>query len=141
MGDIKAFMRPPVAGETKEVYISKRFTDDEGKPVPFVIRAIDQDTNDSIVRKCTTKKTRNGVVVQEIDQERLSRMLVVACTVEPNFRDTALCDYYKTVDPLEVPGRMLSVGEFGRLSKAIMEINGTMDESDFAEAMEEAKNL
>lgn len=138
--DLKAFMVPSVAGETKEVYISNRFKGADGKPAPFVIRAIDQDTNDSLVRKCTTKKTKNGVVTSEVDGTKLARMLIVECTVEPNFRDSELCEYYKTINPLDVPGRMLSVGEFNRLAKAIREMNGMLEDDEFAEAMEEAKN-
>lgn len=138
--DIKTFMLPPVAGETQEVIISKRFKGADGKPAPFVIRAIDQETNDRLVKKCTTRRVKNGVSVQEVDGEKLARLLVVECTVEPNFRNTELCDFYKTVDPLDVPGRMLSVGEFQRLSRAIMELNGTLDAEDFAEAMDDAKN-
>ena len=138
--DIKTFMLPPVAGETTEVIVSKRFKGADGKPAPFVIRAIDQETNDRLVKKCTTRRVKNGVSVQEVDGEKLARLLVVECTVEPNFRNSELCDYYKTIDPLDVPGRMLSVGEFQRLSRAIMELNGTLDAEDFSEAMDEAKN-
>ena len=35
MGDIKAFLQPPVTDETQEVIISKRFKGEDGKPVPF----------------------------------------------------------------------------------------------------------
>ena len=51
MGDIKAFLQPPVLNETKEVIISKRFKDENGKPIPFVIRVIDQETNDRLIKQ------------------------------------------------------------------------------------------
>lgn len=73
---------------------------------------------------------------------KYGKLLINACVVTPNFKDSELCAYYKTVDPLEVPGRMLTVGEYNRLVRAIRELNElvTSDE-DFYELDEEAKNL
>ena len=141
MGDIKAFLQPPVLNETKEVIISKRFKDENGKPIPFVIRVIDQETNDRLIKKAT-KKGRGGPSVQGFDDMKYGKLLINACVVTPNFKDSELCAYYKTVDPLEVPGRMLTVGEYNRLVRAIRELNElvTSDE-DFDELDEEAKNL
>lgn len=142
MGDIKAFLQPPVLNETKEVIISKRFKDEKGKPVPFVIRVIDQDTNSRIAKQATKKTKMNGVIVQELDSDKYGKLLINACVVTPNFKDSQVCDYYKTMDPLDVPGRMLTVGEYNRLVKAIKELNElvTSDE-DFDDLNEEAKNL
>lgn len=141
MGDIKAFLQPPVLNETKEVIISKRFKDENGKPIPFVIRVIDQETNDRLIKQAT-KKGRGGPSVQGFDDMKYGKLLINACVVTPNFKDSELCAYYKTVDPLEVPGRMLTVGEYNRLVRAIRELNElvTSDE-DFDELDEEAKNL
>ena len=43
--------------------------------------------------------------------------------MSPDFQDSEICAYYKTMDPLEVPGRMLTVGEYNRLVNAIKELN------------------
>lgn len=51
MGDIKAFLLPPVMEETKEVVITKRAVGEDGKPVPFVIRVIDQETNNRLIKQ------------------------------------------------------------------------------------------
>ena len=65
--------------------------------------------------------------------------ILVACVVSPNFKDSELCSYYKTKDPTDVPARMLTAGEYGRLIKAVNRINGfTVDEAETLE--EEAKN-
>ena len=45
MSALKAFLQPSVAGKTKEVIVSDRFKDENGKPVPFVIKAISQEEN------------------------------------------------------------------------------------------------
>ena len=102
MADIKAFLLPPVMDETKEVVITKRAVDENGKPVPFVIRVIDQATNNRLLKQATKKNRSNGRAVQELDTDLYGKLLVGACVVQPNFKDAELCAYYKTVDPLEV---------------------------------------
>lgn len=138
MGDIKAFLQPPVMDETQEVIVSKRFKGADGKPVPFVIRVIDQETNDRLIRQASKRKKENGRSYQELDGDRYRKLLISACVVEPNFKDADLCSYYKTMDPLDVPGRMLSSGEYKRLIQAINELNGFADDDEAVE--EEAKN-
>ena len=141
MGDIKAFLQPPVMGKTKEVMVSKRFVGADGEPVPFVIRVIDQETNDRLIKQSTKKIKANGQVLQELDNIKYGKLLLAACTVEPNFKDSELCAYYKTMDPLEVPGRMLSVGEYNRLVGVIKELNELVTtEDELSELEEEVKN-
>lgn len=138
MGDIKAFLQPPVMDETQEVIVSKRFKGPDGKPVPFVIRVIDQETNDRLIRQASKRVKENGRSYQDLDGDRYRKLLIAACVVEPNFKDAEVCAYYKTVDPLDVPGRMLSSGEYKRLVQAINELNGFADDEEALE--EEAKN-
>lgn len=139
MGDIKAFLLPPVMEETKEVVITKRAKGPDGKPVPFVLRRIDQETNDKLLRRAQKKVKNNGQIIIETDNEKFGKLLVQACVVEPDFKNAEICAYYKTVDPLDVPGRMLSSGEYAKLMQEINNLNGFDD--DTAEAVEEeAKN-
>lgn len=141
MGNIKAFLQPPVMDETREVIISKRFKGADGKTVPFIIRVIDQETNNKLLRQATKKMKSNGQIMQELDSEKYGKLLVQACVVEPNFKDSELCAYYKTMDPLDVPGRMLTVGEYNRLVFAIKELNELVTSEDELSALEdEAKN-
>ena len=141
MGDIRAFLQPPVMNEEKEVVISKRFRGEDGKPVPFVIRVIDQETNGKLLKQAMRKTKLNGQIVQELDSDKYGKLLVQACVVSPDFRDAEVCAYYKTADPLDVPGRMMTVGEYNRLVKAIKELNEliTSDE-ELAALEEEVKN-
>lgn len=139
MGDIKAFLLPPVMEETKEVVITKRAKGPDGKPVPFILRRIDQETNDKLLRRAQRKVKNNGQFIIETDNEKFAKLLVQACVVEPDFKDAELCAYYKTVDPLDVPGRMLSSGEYAKLMREINDLNGFED--DMFDAIEEkAKN-
>lgn len=127
MGDIKAFLLPPVMEETKEAVITKRAKGPDGKPVPFVLRAIDQETNDKLIRRAQRTNKVNGQTVRELDTEKYGKLLISACVIEPNFKDAELCAYYKTVDPLDVPGKMLSSGEYTKLMQEINSLNGFED--------------
>ena len=141
MSDIKAFLLPPVMEETKEVVITNRAKGPDGKPIPFKLRRIDQETNSKLVKQATKKVKVNGQIMQELDNEKYGKLLVQSCVVEPNFKDSELCSYYKTLDPLEVPGRMLTVGEYNRLVYAIKELNELItSEDELAALEEEAKN-
>ena len=141
MGDIKAFLQPPVTDETQEVIISKRFKGEDGKPVPFVIRVIDQATNNRLLKRATKKGKTRKQSDQELDRTLYGKLLLEACVVSPNFTDADLCAYYKTNDPLDVPERMLSSGEYNRLIRAINRLNGFTDTDDeYEENEEEAKN-
>ena len=141
MNSIKAFLQPPIMENVEEVIVSKRFVDEEGKVRPFKVRAINQEINNRLLTKATKKRKQDGQIYTELDNAKYMAALVVACTVEPDFKNSELCAYYQTANPEDVPMRMLSTGEFARLSKKIREINGMMDEDELEEAKEEAKNL
>lgn len=137
--DLKAFMLPSVTDETKDVIISKRFVNEKGEPLPFKIRQISQEINEGLRKQCVKPIKKNGTVIgEELDAVKFSRTLLVTCTLYPNFKATELCDYYKTKDPTEVPSRMLSAGEYAKLSKEIQDFNGFNDDIDTLE--EQAKN-
>ena len=139
MGDIKAFLLPPVMEETKEVVITKRAVGEDGKPLPFKLRRIDQETNNKLVRQSQRKKKVNGQIITELDNTRFGNLLILECVIDPDFKNSELCAYYKTVDPLDVPGRMLSSGEYAKLMEEINKLNGFDD--DTADAVDEtAKN-
>ena len=123
---------------TKEIIISDRFKED-GKPVPFKIRTISQAENDALVKKAQKVDMVRGRRIQYQDDQKYTNALIVACTVQPDFRDAELCQAYGTLDPLEVPGKMLLSGETAKLVEAIMTLNGfTIQPPE--EEEEEAKN-
>ena len=137
--NIKNFLLEPVMSATEEVVITERAKDEEGNPVPFVLRRIDQDTNDRLVQRATRRERRNGQIVERFDSSFYGKLLIQACVIEPDFKDSELCQHYGTMDPLDVPSRMLSSGEYTRLMQAINRFNGFDDLT--AEAIEEdAKN-
>ena len=134
---LAAFLNPVSAEQTRQVVISKRFVGEDGNPVPFTIKTIMQKENEALRKKARRMETIRGQRVESMDSDRYNNMLIVACTVEPDFRDAELCKAYGTVDPLEVPGRMLTIGEANRLAREILDLNGF---DDLDEIEEEAKN-
>ena len=116
MSKLSAFLKPTPEGKKKEV-ILERFTDENGKVVPFVIKSIRAADNDSLVRKNTDRKTG------KFNSTTYSNQLIVACMVEPDLRSTEICDYYGTIDPNDVPGLMFTIGEKQIIQDAILEIN------------------
>ena len=126
MSKLSAFLNPVSAEQEREVVISNRFQDEKGNPVPFRIRAITQEENDKIVNSCK-RRLKNGE--ETVDTRLLGRKLVVAATVEPDFRSTEMCEHFGTLDPLEVPGKMLLSGEYTRLMEAINDLSGFNDDA------------
>ena len=134
MSTLSAFLHP-VAPEPKEIIISERFVGEDGKPAPFKIRPLTQEENDTLVKRAKRTRTVNGMAQEYIDSSALSRSIVVAATVEPNFADKELCDAYGVLDPAMVPGKMLLSGEYAKLSQAINDLSGFNSPVE-----EEAKN-
>lgn len=132
---LSAFLNPAQEVGPQKVVVSQRFLGEDGKPAPFTIRPLTQAENDELVRKSTRRIKQNGQLVETLDKTEYGRRVVVAATVEPDFSHEELCRRYGTLDPLEVPGRMLLVGEFARLSEAILKLSG-LD----GDAEEQAKN-
>lgn len=137
MNALKAFLQPPVAGKTKGVVISNRFQDEEGNVVPFVIQAISQEENERLSKISMVEKNVDGMPTDMLDHVAYTKRLMLACVKEPDLRDSELCKYYGTLDPEEVLGKMLSIGEYQELSSQIMIINGFHNKR---EKLNEAKN-
>lgn len=141
MADIKAFLLPPVMDETKEVVITKRAVDENGKPVPFVIRVIDQATNNPVIEAGYEEKSLQWPCGSGTGYGTVWKASGRGLCGAANFKNAELCAYYKTVDPLEVPGRMLTMGEYNLLVRKIRELNDIVDnDEDLEDIEEEAKN-
>ena len=118
MSKLSAFLHPVTVQEEKEILISQRFQDEKGEPVPFKIRALTQEENDQIIKQATRQIRVN------VDTADYNRRVVVAGTVEPDFRAKEMCDAYGVLDPLLVPGKMLLAGEFSKLNREIAALSG-----------------
>ena len=128
MSNLSAFLNPVNPEETRSVVVSQRFRDGDGSPVPFVIRPNTQEENERMTKLSTRTVKVNGQPVEKLDSLEYGRRMVVAATVTPDFASEEMCVKYGTRDPLEVPSKMLLIGEYARLSRAIMELSGLDDD-------------
>lgn len=136
MSNLSAFLKPAYLREEKEIVISKRFLDEQGNPAPFKIRSISQEENEQITRASKRQRKVNGMVQEYLDSIEYGRRLVVTGTVMSDFRAKEMCEAYGTLDPMQVPGKMLTAGEFSALMTAISELSGF----DAEAPEDEAKN-
>lgn len=135
MNNLNAFLHPVQGDETQDVLISKRFQSEDGKPALFRIRALTQEENARISRQSMRLVKGGKRGEKELDNDLYANRIIVAATVDPDFSNEALCKAYGTMDPIEVPGKMLYAGEYKRLMDAIMDLSHFGDELE-----DEAKN-
>lgn len=130
---LKAFLSPSQP-ENREVIISKRFTED-GKPVPFVIRAITQEENKQLMKKYS-KRDKHGN--ETFDRTEYVSALTASAVVFPDLANAELQKAYEVLGESSLLQKMLLVGEYASLAQAVQEISGL--DADINEEIEEAKN-
>lgn len=136
---LKAFLaQNAVQTETKEVYVSKRFIED-GKSVPFVIKAITEGKNSQIRAACMSFDVNKGKGKKNFDSEKYLRRMCVASVVSPELDNAELQESYGVVGAEELLVKMLLPGEYAALLEAIQKLNG-FEAEDFEEKEEEVKN-
>lgn len=124
----------------EEVVITKRFLDDKGEPIPFVLRSLPPKRIEEIQEDCTRRIVKKGRVVDEIlDSKRMAVKMALESTVFPDFRSAELLESYGVVDPVEAARAVLSVGgEYTDWINAVNRVNGYGDQDE--DLVEEAKN-
>lgn len=133
MSSLKAFLNP-IQTRNREVFVSDRFQEN-GEPVPFVIRPISQDENESIIRK-HTKKDKKGN--EYFDRVAYNQELVATAVVEPDLKSEELQRAYGVIGESKLLTKMLYVGEYADLMKEVQELSGL--DKDINDDIEEAKN-
>lgn len=134
MSSLKAFLNP-IQVENKEVIVSNRFQED-GKPVPFIVKPISEKENELLLRKYTKKDKKTGQEV--LDRTAYSHALVAAAVVYPDLKSAELQKAYGVLGEAELLNVMLTIGEYAKLSQAVTELSG-LDE-DINDLIEDAKN-
>lgn len=135
MESLHAFLHPEQP-ENQKIVISNRFKDESGEVVPFEIKALNEEETESLRKRAMIAyRSKTGVTESKLDAAKLTRLLVIAGTVRPDFRAKELCDAYGVIDPEQVLGKMLLAGEYAKLSDAILNLSGMGDDVEI-----EAKN-
>lgn len=134
MSSLNAFLNP-VKVENKKVIISNRFLDENGKAIPFEIRAITQEENKKLINK-NTKRDKKGVEV--FNRGEYLAELTATAVVFPDLNNAELQKGYNCLGATSLIQKMLLVGEFAELANQVQIISG-LDE-DINKDIEEAKN-
>lgn len=137
-----AFFMKGKAAEVKEeeVIITRRYKDEKGEPIPFVMKPLSTKRIDELEAECTKPEIKKGKKVGEkLDSKRFSLRIAIESTVYPDFRDAELLKSYGLTDPVDVARSVLSVGgEYMEWLQAANRING-FDESE-DDLIDEVKN-
>ena len=133
MSSLNEFLHP-VQAENREVIVSNRFQEN-GKPVPFVIRPITQQENEEFIRKHTKRDKKGNEVFDRINY---NRELTATAVVEPDLNNADLQKRWGTLGAPKTLAKMLYVGEFATLMQAALDLSGL--DKDINEDIEEAKN-
>lgn len=133
MSTLKAFLNP-IKPEKREVIVSDRFQED-GKPVPFIIRPITQKENELLIKKYTKRDKKGNEI---FDRTGYIHELVASAVVFPDLKNAELQQAYGVLGETELLKEMLLVGEFATLAQAVQELSGL--DVDINEEIEEVKN-
>lgn len=141
MGNLSAFIKPAYTEKKIEIILGDRFLDEEGKPVPVVMKSLTQERLNAISKLSMREKKVGNKVVQDIDyNDNLNRCLIESI-VFPDLRDRDLCRAYGTEDPVSLPSKMFLIDEYSKLAKAFAKLNGLKDkDGDVRIAGEVTKN-
>ena len=109
-------------------------------PDPFLVRAITEGENKAIRKSCKKviidQKTRQRQ--EYTDQDLYNNKLVVACCVEPNFKDAEWQAAKGVMGAEALLDKVLTAGEFSDLLMGVLRVNGFDD--DINDLVDEAKN-
>lgn len=120
--------------EKKKVHL-KRFKSD------FEIQSLTAEETDDL-RKQATRKVMNRnthTFVQETDQDKFTGLIMSHSVVVPDLENAQLQTSYGCQgDPEKLLKKMLTIGEYNKLSQAVMDLSGLNEDS--SELVNEAKN-
>lgn len=141
MSNLSAFLKPAYTERKIEIVLGDRFVDEEGKPVPVVMKSLTQEQLQAIAKRSTHTKKINGREISDVDAtEHLNRCLIAA-VVFPDLTNKELCNAYGVEDPVLLPPKMFLVGEYEKLAKGFAELNGLKsDDGELQIAGEVTKN-
>lgn len=108
-------------------------------PFPFVVKSITEAENKLIRASCQKMEYNKKTHQKELqtDTQTYLSKLVVACTVDPNFKDAELQEKYGVVGAEALVEKLLTPGQYGALLQAVNDINSFDNMEDL---VEEAKN-
>lgn len=155
MSSLKYFMKEELKkDEIVEVPGTETFADDNGKPVPFLIKKIGVEEMNRIRQNYTVKKQArnekgkpildkfgNLVFITEVDDSKVTNRLIVESLVQPNLKDPELMKFYECVDVMEMPYKIFKKpSDYKYISNQVLLVNDLIEDKSDEELVEEVKN-
>lgn len=138
MSNLQAFFAQNVRSDiVEEFVVSERFKGEDGKPIPWKLRALTEEENEQI-RRASMRPTEKKREPGQIQPDVYLAKVVVASVVFPDLKNAELQQSYGVMGAEALLKRMLLSGEYARLAKKVQEINGF--DKDFNDLIDEAKN-
>ena len=142
MSNLSAFLVQKVEKtENIKYVVSKRFLDEDQKPIEWEVRCVTSSEDEELRRNCTKRVRVPGKKNQftnETDYNLYLGKLAAACTVYPNLNNAELQSNYGVMGADSLLKAMLLPGEYANYLTKVQEVNGF--DIDFDEMVEEAKN-
>ena len=141
MSKFNAFMAGNVPKiENKKVVISERFKDENGKPIPWEVRALSAGENDELQRRCMVNipvPGQKNQYTRELDQIKYTALLLTTSVVFPALDDAELQNSYGVMGADALLRKMLYLQEYNKLAQEVTEISKI---EGLGELVETAKN-
>ena len=142
MSQLSRFMKNSKAVRENTTYIpTKSFTDENGKPLEWVIKPLTTKENDELKDRWTKDMPVLGKpnqYTQKLNQSKYIASLVAKSVVEPNLNSSELQDSYGVKSPEDLIREMIdNPGEYADFVEFITKYNGFTDIND---DIKEAKN-
>lgn len=143
MSNFSRFMKANKAQKANTTYCAtKSLTDEDGKPLEWVIKPLTTKENESIREDCMVEvpvKGKPNMFRPKLNTSKYLAKMICACVVEPNLYSEELQNSYGVYTPEELLREMVDdPGEYTAFATFIQTFNGFNE--NLEEKVEEAKN-
>lgn len=155
--NLKAFMKEDLKERgTMEFPGIERFTDEKGKPIPFIIKRLSRKEIKEIRELYETKQVfrdkNNGnrpiisgngqvAIMRDYDSDSAGRHIMVEAFVQPKLDAPELMEYYGVLDRLDMPSILFpNKDEMEYADECLMIACGLKSEKNEKEVIDDVKN-
>ena len=155
--NLKAFMKEDLKDRgTMEFPGIERFTDEKGKPIPFIIKRLSRKEIKEIRELYETKQvfrdkingnrpiiSGNGqvAIMRDYDSDSAGRHIMVEAFVQPKLDAPELMEYYGVLDRLDMPSILFpNKDEMEYADQCLMIACGLKSEKNEKEVIDDVKN-
>lgn len=121
---------------------TKSIVDAKGRPVEWTFKAISEEVLEELREQCTKNVQvpgKPGQYVPKINTNKLARMMIVRCVVDPDLQNAELQDSYGVNNPEALLAALVDLpGEYANLQNFVSDLCGF--DIPMEDKVEEAKN-